>query len=477
MATRLITTPNFRIIAITLVIGTLYGCVSPVKHLPEKPEISIPEAWQIKITERDKPDQSIESEGQNVQNNWLLSFENDELNKYVKIALDQNPDLIASAARLKSAFEQNKIAGATLWPQLSAGLSSSRNESESDTVSTTVKTVSATLDISWEADLWGKLTQRKRAAVLDSKAQAEQFKAAELSLVANVSRSWFNLVTSKLQLDLANKRVDSFIRTASIIEDNYKSGLRSALDVYSSRSDVQLQQAALTDRRFQYLQSLRSFHTLLGQYPDSSLEFTADLPRISTDVPAGLPAQLLKRRPDIVAAQYLYDSQIARAKAANRDRFPSLSLRGSIGDSREELDQLFEGDNLLTTLVAGLTQPLFQAGALQSREKQAVLNAEASYASLVKTALVAFEEVENGLSQEQALRQRHKAISQAVEYATSGLELALDQYQSGLVDYNTVLQSQRRLYDSLENELNLRNAILQNRIGLHLALGGGFTEN
>jgi NodT family efflux transporter outer membrane factor (OMF) lipoprotein len=457
-----------------LLVISLYGCVSPVKHLPEQAQIEVPNKWQTNAKEQ-APTKEIEASPA-VKDNWLNSFNDDELSKYVQVALDKNPDLIASASQLKSAIEQNKISGSALWPQINLGLDKSRTETESNLVSTTIRTVSAALEVSWEADIWGKLSQRRKATLLDTKAQSNLFKAAELSLVANVARSWFNLITSKLQLDLASKRLDSFIRTASIIEESYRSGLRSALDVYSSRSDVQLQKAALTDSRFQYLQSLRSFHTLLGEYPDSTLEFTADLPKISNSTPAGLPAELLERRPDLKAAQYSYNAQIERAKAANRDRFPSLTLRGSIGDSREELDQLFEGDNLLTTLVAGLTQPIFQAGALKSRQNQAVLSAEAAYASLVKTALVAFEEVENGLSQEDALRQRHKSISQAVDYASSGLDLALDQYQSGIVSYNTVLQAQRRLYDSLENELNLRNAILQNRIGLHLALGGNFTD-
>lgn len=467
---------SYKRIALMLIIFVgLHGCASSVKHLPEQAEIELPQQWQV--TAQQAREEQHAAKAQAVQNNWLNSFENAELNKYVQIALDNNPDLIASATQLKSAIEQSKISGAALWPQVNAGLDSSRTESKSNSVSTTVRTVSAALEVSWEADIWGKLTHRKRASTLDAKAQSEQFKAAELSLVGNVARSWFNLITSKLQLDLANKRVDSFIRTASIIEDSYKSGLRSALDVYLSRSDVQLQQASLTDRRFQYLQSLRAFHTLLGQYPDSSLEFTSELPRFTSPIPSGLPAQLLKRRPDLVAAQLSYDAQISRAKAANRDRFPSLSWRGSIGDSREEFDALFEGDSLLTSMVAGLTLPIFQAGTLKSRENQAVLSAEAAYANLIKTALSAFEEVENGLSQEDALSERHKAINQAVDYAKSGLDLALDQYQSGIVNYNTVLQAQRRLYDSLENELNLRNALLQNRISLHLALGGSFTQD
>jgi outer membrane protein TolC len=129
---------------------------------------------------------------------------------------------------------------------------------------------------------------------------------------------------------------------------------------------------------------------------------------------------------------------------------------------------------MVMTLVGGIAQPLFQAGALKSREEQAYYQAESAYASLVKTTLNAFQEVENSLTREQTLRDQHKAIREAVRLAQGGLDLALDRYQTGIENYTTVLQSQRSLFDSMRSEINLRNALLQNRIGIHLALGGDF---
>ena len=129
---------------------------------------------------------------------------------------------------------------------------------------------------------------------------------------------------------------------------------------------------------------------------------------------------------------------------------------------------------MIETLVAGIAAPIFAAGSLRSARDQAYHEAESAYANLLRTALTAFEEVENSLSQETLLAQQHAAIKEAVNLAEGGLNLALDQYQSGIETYTTVLQSQRSLFDTLENELNIRNALLQNRIGLHLALGGDF---
>jgi len=480
----------------------LTGCVSKVAKLPKEAEVDVPGQWQTSTSQdSDKSaTEAREPEFKSVKNGWLNNFADNDLNTHVQTALRNNPDLWSSAAQLKSAIEQVTVTGSALWPSVRASLNSNRIDNDTGavttgvssgggatftngvgvnnttTITTEIRTVSATLDISWEADVWGKLTQRKRAEAYNAKAQAEIYKAAELSLVANVSRAWYILISNKLQLDLAHQRLESFKRTAALIEENYERGLRSALDVYLSRTDVQLQISALSDSQFDYIQSLRAFKTLLGEYPNTSLEFAAKLPELQDPVPAGLPAELLTRRPDLKASQLQYKAQIANAKAARRDRYPSINFSGSIGDSRERFDELFDNNNMILTLVSGLTQPVFQSGALRSREDQAIFRAEGAYATLVKTTLNAFEEVENSLSREALLLEQHRAIKEAVEFAQGGLDLALDRYQSGIENYTTVLESQRRLFDSMRNEINIRNALVQNRIGIHLALGGDFTD-
>jgi len=457
------------------------GCASQVKNLPEQTKVDIPEKWEISIKERKKSDdKKVDDADQSkavVKNGWLETFNDASLNKFVDVALNNNPDLLSSATQLKTAIEQVNIDGSTLWPNVSADLTSNRSDNKTSGVTTEIRTVTGALAISWEADIWGKLSQRKKSATFSALAQGEIYNAAELSLVANVSRAWYNLITNKLQVDLAQQRLDSFKRTAALIDENYKRGLRSALDVYLSRTDVQLQISSLSDTQFNYVQSLRAFKTLLGEYPDTNLEFGSSLPELENDIPLGLPAELLTRRPDLKASQLQYQAEIANAKAANRNRYPSISFNGTIGDSREKFNQLFENNTLVLTLVSGISQPIFQSGELKSREKQAIYQAENAYATLLKSTLSAFEEVENSISRESFLQEQHTALKEAVSFAQGGLELALDRYQSGLVNYTTVLESQRRLFDSKRNEINLRNALLQNRIGLHLALGGDFIDN
>lgn len=464
------------------------GCMSKIGDLPKEVQIKIPEKFETAvILDHKKTDENQQtSVAAKVTEGWLDSLNDDELNKYVSKALVNNPDLLSSAGQLKNAIEQVTINGSSLWPQLNFVVNGSDSEQSAASATggaaqntdetTLIRSIGGTLNVSWEADIWRKLSQRKKAAALGAQAQAELYKAAELSLVANVSRAWYNLATNKLQLDLAQQRLDSFQNTSNLIEENYERGLRSALDVYLSRTDVQLQISSLADSKFNYIQALRALKTLMGEYPDASMEFSVNLPELSTEIPIGLPAELLTRRPDVKASKFQYESQIASAKVAHRERLPSLNFTGSIGESRDTFNKVFDSDNMARRIIASLTQPIFAAGALKAQEQQAYNEAEIAYANMLKTTLNAFEEVENALTRESVLIEQHTAIKEAVKLAQGGLDLALDRYQSGIENYTTVLQSQRSLFDSLSNELNLRNALLQNRIGLHLALGGDFVN-
>ena len=180
--------------ALFLAFLLLGGCAGKIKELPESAEVEVPGQWQIQIRERgtsEEQDDAPQTELVEVEPGWLVSFADEDLRKYVQIALDSNPDLLNSAAQLRSAIEQVTINGSSLWPNIRADLSRNEVDNKTDGVTTEIRTVSGTLDVSWEADVWGKLSQRKKIAAFTAQSQAELFKAAELSLVANVSRAWF----------------------------------------------------------------------------------------------------------------------------------------------------------------------------------------------------------------------------------------------------------------------------------------------
>jgi len=430
--------------------------------------VEISSKWQ---SDSDTSNQPFNNSG------WLLTLNDERLEQYVQTALNNNPDLRASAASLQASIQNAKASGANLWPQLDARLNRNRSQIENpnDASATPIYSTSYTgsYNISWEIDIWGKLNASKKAAVLDAEVQKANYAAAELALVANVARAWFNLNALQLRLDIANSRLKSQQSTLAVIEDNYKSGLNSALEVYLNRTDLASQQAAIVDLQDSLEQAIRSFKQLLGEYPSSQMSFDSKLPSLDKNVPAGLPSELLKRRPDVIASLRQWQASKLNAKAASRARLPSFSLTASYGASSEEL-KFLDQKQLLWNLVNNLSLPLFQGGRLAAQAKQAKFLKDASFENYLSTLLNSFTEVENSLSSEQALQKRFAAIKDAAYYSESGYQLALEQYQSGLVNYTTLLESQRRWFDAQSNLVNLKNNLLQNRIALYLALGGDF---
>ncbi len=429
--------------------------------------VAIAPHWQHK--ENPQSSQSFDAQ------TWLLQFNDERLNEFVATAISNNPDLRTSAANLAASIESAKATGAPLWPQFDARLARTRTQSEILTSGQTAynSVYNASININWELDIWGKLSAQKKAAVLDAESQQANYTAARLALAANIARAWYGINTLQLRLELAEKRLQSQTDTLEVIEEKYKSGTRTALEVYLNRTDLASQKASIIDLRDQLQQSIRNFKQLLGKYPDQQLAFEAQLPELNTPVPAGLPSELLTRRPDVLASMKQWQSSKLSAKAADRARFPSFSLTASYGASSEKL-RLLDQETLLWNLVNNLTLPLFRGGQLKAQARQAEFLSDASFNQYLSTLLTSFNEVETALSSENYLSKQTQAIEEAAYYSESGYQLAFEQYQSGLIEYTTLLESQRRWFDAQSNLINLKNTLLQNRIALYLALGGDF---
>lgn len=407
---------------------------------------------------------------------WVEDFNDPTLKNFVKIALAKNPDLKASAARVQANIYNAKAIASNRFPTLDLQLTPSRSE-----IKTTdpeqdrfVKNTNQNLNVSWEADIWGRLSAERKASWLSAEAEKATYKAAELSLVANVTKAYYNVITNKLSLDISNKQLDSLRITLDIIEAAYKNGLGSALDVYLGRSDIANRLAQLSAEKDTFNQSLRSFHLLLGGYRNSSWIFESALPALDNVIPAGLPSELVARRPDVLASLRRYQSAKFTTLVANKAKLPSFSLTGSYGGSTNSL-KFVSGDDLLFNVAGNLVAPIFRGGRLKANADRARLQQDAELQGYVSTLLTAFTEVENGLTSEESIRERIASIEQAVSFSDSAYKLALEQYQSGLVNFNTLLEAQRRWFTADINLLALKNAMLQNRINLYLALGGDFS--
>jgi len=411
---------------------------------------------------------------------WLVDFNDNTLQSLVREAMAHNPDLRVTATRLKVAQAGERITGADRVPSLTATAAASRTKRNTTSgfriTSNRTTRYSPTLDLAWELDVWGRLADNQIAARLDAEEAAASLRAARLSLAANTAKSWFNLTEAELQLQLANQTYRSYTNNLAVLEDGLQRGLTKALDVRLMRTSVRNAENTVQLRLRERDGARRSLEVLLGRYPRSELALAGELPQLAAAVPAGLPAQLLERRPDIRAAQAKFLASHRRVASAKKDRLPQISLTSSTGTSTDELRDVLDVNNNIWNLAANLTKPIFDGGKIRAQIDRAKAQREEARYAYVQAALQAFAEVETALAAEKFLNGQATALAASVKESTEAEELAQEDYLAGLTDIVTVLESQRRVFDARRALLELQNLRLQNRIDLYLALGGEFAQ-
>ena len=411
---------------------------------------------------------------------WLSDFNDATLNTLVREAMTNNPDLRVTAARLQTAQANLRIAGADLRPSLTAEATASRTKRSSSSgfriSSSRSYRYSPQLNLAWEWDVWGRLADTRAAAQLDASEAAANLHAARLSLAANTAKGWFNLAEAELQSQLASQTLQSYTNNLAVLEEGAQRGLTKALDVQLMRTNVRNAENAVHLRLRLRDGARRSLEILLGRYPKGEVALTSVLPTLTAAVPAGLPAQLMERRPDVLAAQDKYLANHRRVNAARKDRLPQIKLTSSAGTSSDELKDVLDINNNIWSLATNLTRPILDGGKIKSQIERAEAQREEARYLYVQTALQAFAEVETTLAAEQLLVKQEIALRAAVTEAGGAQALALGDYQAGLADIVTVLEAQRRIFDAKRSLLELQNLRLQNRIDLYLALGGEFAQ-
>ena len=403
---------------------------------------------------------------------WLADFNDLTLSKLVGEAQSNNFDLHAAAARLEQAYAMARIAGASRLPTLSLEAGTGRTRVVKET---NVFDLSAVLN--WEIDIWGKLKDKESAATRDLEAQVHTYKASQLSLAASVARFWFNCVEAQLQLQLAEKTENSFLRTHDIIEQRFKKGISNALDFRLSKADLANARQNTAQRGADLSIARRSLEVLLGRYPKGELEVTQALPSIDAGVPVVLPAVMLQRRPDIQAQLKKLQASNFELNEAQKELLPGIGLRASAGRSVDGIDNVFDTNNLIWSLAGNLTQALFQGGRLRAQISRSKANEKEELANLSQAVLQACFEVESALSSERFLVNRVEQAGIAAEESREAASLALNRYEKGLAEITTLLVSQRSEFTSARQLLQIKLQRLTNRLNLYLALGGNFADS
>ncbi len=451
------------------------GCVTALPV--ERPEIRvpIPEDWTAGDVAAGE-----------VAPDWWTDFGDDELSAAIGTVLERNLDLRAAAARLELAAADARVAAAALQPQVQASYSGSRRKqnfvgfpipgAEDRVLSTVFTNQGISLDTTWEVDLWGRLRTSEQAALADLQRSAADLRGAQLSIAGQTAKAWFASAEAQQQVLLSQATVESFGESVDRVRDRFEAGVRPALDLRLAMLNLSNAQAQLAQRRQQLDASTRQLEVLLAQYAGGDINPPPNLPAMPAAVPAGVPADLVARRPDLVAAERQVAASEARLRVARRELLPNFSLTANTGTSTNALRSLLNGDFAVWGLVGNVLGPLWQGGRLRAQISRAEAQVAEVLATYVNTALVAYSEVETALAAEEYMADRVVYLTTSVEQARAAERLADERYRTGLDTYITVLDSQRSLFQAESELIAARRLRLENRVDLYLALGGGFEQ-
>ncbi len=408
-----------------------------------------------------------------ISTGWLREFGDPRMTQLVKEALANNQNLKAAAHRLRAAKEGTIIGRAARLPDVSSSTGARRSDAR-DTA--TRDSYSLSLNIGWEADLWGRLRNLDRASQADYQSALADFRGARLSLAANTAQAWCNLVTAEQQLALAEKTVDSYKTALPVVERRYRATTLRAVDVQFARNNVASAERSLRIRRLNRDDAARNLEILLGRYPAANVTSSFELPSLAKSVPFGLPSQLLERRPDLQAARANLYASAERAEAARKNLLPNLRLTGSASNSADSLKRAFDPNFLLYSAAASLSQSIYRGGALSAQARAALERNKAEIQDYTRIALLAFREVESALAADRSLAEQELFLEKEVRQTKLAEKRALSDITLGIegASFLEYLEAQRRSENAGISLISLKNQRLQNRIDLHLALGGDF---
>lgn len=451
-----------------LLVAALPACRSLQFEGPsDSATIRTPASWQSASTG---------NEGR-ISTGWLSDFNDPGLDRAVDQALARNQDLAAAAARMREA-EYNRLAGRSrLLPGIDLGSNGSFSLSENGPApASESERYGLSVSASWELDLWRRLCDLTLADEADAAAAQATYRGARLSIAAATARAWCNLIAAEQQLTLARETLDSFEANLRISERIYKGTGQGALDVQFGRTNVAAARRALESSRLQRDEAARTLELLTGRYPSGTSSAGGTLPELRRRVPAGLPSELVERRPDLVVARAQVFASAKRADAARKALLPSLRLTAGAGTPVDAFRELLDPQWLTASIAASVAQTLYAGGALTNQARAALERNRAAVHTFTQVALEAFREVEAALAADASLVEQERFLMEELKQSELAEKQSTRDYADGVegADILDVLEAQRRGTNARASMIRLKTQRLLNRIDLHLALGGDF---
>jgi NodT family efflux transporter outer membrane factor (OMF) lipoprotein len=407
---------------------------------------------------------------------WWEQFEDKVLNSLMDEVLANNLDLLQAYARLDQVEAVYRSVDSQRKPFINLGGTASRDKQFASMGSSIGSTYRLSVNAGYEVDLWQKLKNQSEAAWLDTLSSKENIKTLYISLTAQFADLYFVAVEQRAQLQLLGAIIASYKDTVERIEFRYQLGQAGALEVYQARQELAVARQRRPVFEGVLARTEHAIAVLLGRFPEENIggKLTS-LPDIGTVFSAGLPADLLQRRPDIEAAFLQVKAQDARLAAAIADRFPALSLTGTYGKSWLDFGSMISGS--FWSLLASGVMPVIDDGrrkAEEERNRAALREAVANYRL---TVLKAFQEVEDWLSDNRTTEERFNLLKEQESVSSANVRIAKDGYYNGINDYLPVLIAERRYFDVQIQIISAHRQLVSDRIGLARALGGDWMEN
>ena len=436
----------------------------------QRPELDLPPAWL----------QTAE-EGASISNlPWWEIYHDPVLQGLIETALEHNQDLAVALARMIESSHLLHFTMADQLPFLDAFGSAGRGRLSRFVVpgASTGNNFAVGATLSFEVDLWRKFSRATEGARGDLLTSEAAHRNVTIGLVANVASSYFLLRDLDARLEISQRTVVGRRGSLEIIAARFEKGTVPELDVNQAEVQLAIAEAAVASFERQVVQAENALRVLIGSYPgpiERGAPLDARAPALA--VPAGLPSELLDRRPDVVAAEQTLAAETARIGVAEAFRYPAISLTGSVGAVANELTDFNTHEAKAWNIAADVFQPLFNAGQLRAQARAQHARAEAALHIYIATVQQAFREVEDALIAVRTLREEHAARSRQVVAARNAMRLSRARYDAGVVDFLEVLDTERSLFSSELDESATRQAALSALVQLYKALGGGWTPS
>jgi len=425
------------------------------------PNAAVPASWNAGA-----------SNGRPVAADWLYSFGEPRIPALVSEALAYNADLQAAAARVEQAVAQLKIAGAALSPAVD--ILGRTNHKMRGGGSTDVNGV--IVSASWEIDVWGRIRYGQEAAREQHRSSAADYEYARQSIAALVAKSWIVAAEASVQRQLARDAVDAAVKTAELARVRTRVGTGNDREVALAEASLHTYRDTLRQLDLAREQALRALELLVGRYPAATLDAATALPLLPGPVAAGVPSQILERRPDVIAAERRVAAAFNRVGEAQAAQLPSISLTAGLNWISSSRFLMRNSDETGASVGGLLAWPLLRGGALEGQVEARTAEQKRAVAEYAATGLRAFNEVESALAAEAALLDRQSLLGQAVVENERTVQLSEVQFRVGRIDQRAILTDQLQLYATRVQLVRVQAEALAQRVNLHLALGGGITE-